>query len=95
MVAALAANTTSPKAHQSVTITGTGFAATTDYTLLIKYPSSTGKVSVTSNGSGGFAVTVVAPEAGALTVEARPTAEHNGTTAALVSLSTIKWQVND
>lgn len=68
-MAALAFSPTSPKRYQTVTVTGSAFAATTSLTVVVSHQSiGMESIPVTTNGSGAFTCTFVADCAGSLTV---------------------------
>ena len=82
MTAAVSVSATNTSRLSAVTVSLTGFSATTAYTVKCIRPSGTGLVGVTPDGSGAASFVYTASEAGTTTVEVRPAAEHMGTTTA-------------
>lgn len=84
MAVVLAATSLSER-FGTMTITGTGLTAATDYIVSFAAPggSRNGKIEVTTDGAGAF-TTSIAPQArGTFTFFVRPASEYNGTTTAL------------
>lgn len=68
-MAALAFSPTAPKRYQTVTVTGTAFAATTALTVVVSHQSiGAESIPVTTNGSGAFTCTFVADGTGTINV---------------------------
>ena len=80
MAAAITATSTS-EPLVPVTVSGTGFSATTDYVVKISGPSGdVGYKNIKSDGSGAFSFTFVPQIVGLHTFDARPLTETLGTT---------------
>lgn len=90
MVLAVAANKTAYSYLDTISLTITGGAATTDYIVSLVTPSGhTTKIPVTTDGSGNATAKAVQQSArGTFTVAVRPAAEHNGTTTAGATTTT-------
>ena len=70
-----------------MTVSGSGFAATTDYVVKVTTPQGHVRtVNVKSDGSGAFSFIHVPTEVGTSTFDARPLAETNGTTTAAATV---------
>jgi hypothetical protein len=83
-------NTTNANVRGSLSYAITGMNASTDYT--VQLTDGTGQRTTTrivSDGSGNATVNFVPQAKGKITVVARPTAEHTGTTAAVLSDATV------
>jgi hypothetical protein len=69
-----------------ITVTGTGFAATTAYWISTKDPNGHTNIKrLITDGSGGFTFKLVPQTVGAFTFEARPDVEFSGKTVATAS----------